>query len=74
MRADIAFLSEGVTLRGWLSRPEKRTAPVPAVVMAHGVFSTKEMDWASFAEACSGLLFEQTISAQHDELAKYLKP
>jgi len=50
MRADSSFQSDGVTLRGWLYRPEKAKAQVPAIVMSHGFSATKEMDLAGFAE------------------------
>ncbi|MEU2275720.1 alpha/beta hydrolase, partial [Nocardia rhamnosiphila] len=52
MREDVEFLSGGVTLRGWLYRPEDRTDPVPLVVMTHGFAGVKE--WvAPFAEVFS---------------------
>jgi fermentation-respiration switch protein FrsA (DUF1100 family) len=50
MRTDIAFASDGATLRGWLYRPDKAAAPAPAIVMAHGFSATKEMDLPAFAE------------------------
>ena len=50
MRTDIAFSSDGVTLRGWLYRPDGAAARVPAIVMAHGFSATKEMDLPGFAE------------------------
>lgn len=50
MRTDTAFSSDGVTLRGWLYRPDGATARVPAIVMAHGFSATKEMDLPGFAE------------------------
>jgi dienelactone hydrolase len=43
MRQDIQFDAEGVTLRGWLYRPDQATGPVPTVVMAHGLSCVKEM-------------------------------
>ncbi|MGW0180475.1 alpha/beta hydrolase [Nocardia sp. NPDC003345] len=49
MREDVEFLSGGVTLRGWLYRPDPGTDPVPLVVMTHGFAGVKE--WvAPFAE------------------------
>ena len=51
MRLDIEFDAEGVTLRGWLYRPDEATGPVPTVVMAHGFSAVKEMYLDSFAEA-----------------------
>ena len=53
MRTDIAFSSDGVTLRGWLYRPDGAATRVPAIVMAHGFSATKEMDLPSFAETFS---------------------
>ena len=51
MREDVEFDAEGVTLRGWLYRPDGATGPVPTVVMAHGFSAVKEMYLDSFAEA-----------------------
>jgi fermentation-respiration switch protein FrsA (DUF1100 family) len=52
MREDVEFLSDGVSLRGWLYRPEGRTGAVPLVVMTHGFAGVKE--WvAPFAEVFS---------------------
>ena len=51
MRQDIEFDAEGVTLRGWLYRPDGAAGPVPTVVMAHGFSAVKEMDLDGFAEA-----------------------
>jgi uncharacterized protein len=51
MRQDIQFDAEGVTLRGWLYRPDGAGGPVPTVVMAHGFSAVKEMYLDSFAEA-----------------------
>ena len=50
MRNDIAFPSDGVTLRGWLYRPDDRPGDRPAIVMAHGFSATKEMYLDDFAE------------------------
>lgn len=51
MRDDIDFRTEdGVTLRGWLYRPDGAKDPVPAIVMAHGFSATKEMYLDRFAE------------------------
>lgn len=50
MRQDVAFPTEdGVTLRGWLYRPEQGTEPFPVIVMAHGFSATKEMHLDDFA-------------------------
>ncbi|WP_406277322.1 alpha/beta hydrolase [Nocardia sp. NBC_00881] len=49
MRADVEFVSQGVTLRGWLYRPTDTAADAPLVVMTHGFAGVKE--WvAPFAE------------------------
>ena len=50
MRDDIAFASDGATLRGWLYRPEGALGRRPAIVMAHGFSATKEMFLDDFAE------------------------
>ena len=50
MRKDIAFQSDGVTLRGWLYRPDSGADDRPAIVMAHGFSATKEMYLDDFAE------------------------
>ncbi len=50
MREDIAFASDGVTLRGWLYRPQGAAGLCPAIVMAHGFSATKEMFLDDFAE------------------------
>src|SRR5688500_13083492 len=42
VRTDVEFRSEGVTLRGWLYRPESSTEPTPLVVMAHGFVGHRE--------------------------------
>lgn len=51
-REDISFKTcDGVTLRGWLYRPENSgSAPLPCLVMAHGFTALKEMDLNTFAE------------------------
>jgi len=41
-RTDVEFQSEGVTLRGWLYRPEGVEGPTPLVVMAHGFIGHRE--------------------------------
>jgi uncharacterized protein len=40
--SDIELDAEGVTLRGWLYRPETQAAKAPVVVMAHGYNCLKE--------------------------------
>ncbi len=49
MREDIAFSSDGATLRGWLYHPQTAQGPSPAIVMAHGFSATKEMFLDDFA-------------------------
>ena len=52
MRTDVEFPGfGGVSLRGWLYRPEAIDGPAPAVVMAHGFSATRHMGLAPFAEA-----------------------
>jgi fermentation-respiration switch protein FrsA (DUF1100 family) len=58
MREDVSFATDdGVTLRGWLYRPDGGAAPHPLVVMCHGFSATKEMYLDDFAEvfAAAGL-------------------
>jgi uncharacterized protein len=51
MRDDVEFATEdGVTLRGWLYRPDEGTGPFPVIVMAHGFSATKEMYLDDYAE------------------------
>jgi len=51
MREDVEFATEdGVTLRGWLYRPEAGGGPFPVIVMAHGFSATKEMYLDDFAD------------------------
>ena len=51
-REDIEFDAEGVTLRGWLYRPDAADPdhPVPGIVMAHGFSAVKEMGSDRYAE------------------------
>lgn len=48
---DIEFDAEGVTLRGWLYRPQPRTPRAPVVVMAHGYNCLKEFYLDKYAAA-----------------------
>ena len=57
MRTDIAFDSDGATLRGWLYRPEGAKEAVPIIVMAHGFSATKELFLDDFAEVFCGAGF-----------------
>jgi hypothetical protein len=51
MRSDVEFPGfGGVTLRGWLYRPETE-APAAGIVMAHGFSATRHMGLAAYAEA-----------------------
>jgi fermentation-respiration switch protein FrsA (DUF1100 family) len=56
-RQSIAFMSQGLTLRGWLYLPVGGGAPAPAVIMAHGFSAVKEQYLDRYAEvfAASGL-------------------
>ncbi|WP_194813427.1 alpha/beta hydrolase [Nocardia sp. XZ_19_385] len=52
MRVDVEFASDGVTLRGWLYRPDDARGTTPLVVMTHGFAGVKE--WvAPFADVFS---------------------
>lgn len=51
MRQDVSFNAEGVTLRGWLYKPDSGTSECAAVVMAHGYSAVKEMYLDSYADA-----------------------
>ena len=50
MREDVEFTSAGLTLRGWLYRPDGAAGNRPAVVMSHGFSAVKEQGLASYAE------------------------
>jgi uncharacterized protein len=50
MRSEIEFDAEGVTLRGWLYRPDDAADRLPTVVMAHGFSAVKEMYLDTYAE------------------------
>ncbi len=56
-REDIEFSAEGVTLRGWLYRPEAASQPVPGIVMAHGYNCIKELYLDKFAECFAQMGF-----------------
>jgi fermentation-respiration switch protein FrsA (DUF1100 family) len=49
--ADIEFDAEGVTLRGWLYRPQSSRSASPVVVMAHGYNCLKEFYLDKYAAA-----------------------
>src|SRR3954464_7887496 len=50
MRTDIKFNASGITLRGWLYRPDTSEESLPVVVMAHGFTATKEMTLDQYAD------------------------
>jgi fermentation-respiration switch protein FrsA (DUF1100 family) len=50
MREDIEFRSSGLTLRGWLYRPDHAGGDRPAVVMSHGFSAVKEQGLDGFAQ------------------------
>lgn len=50
MRDEIAFTSEGRTLRGWFYPPTGRAGPAPAIVMAHGFSAVKEQYLDRYAD------------------------
>jgi cephalosporin-C deacetylase-like acetyl esterase len=50
MRRNIEFKADGVTLRGWLYKPNKGKKPFPIVAMAHGFSGIKEMGLDLYAE------------------------
>lgn len=56
-RRDIAFDSDGVTLRGWFYPAAGATGPAPVIVMCHGFAAVKEMYLDKYAEtfAAAGL-------------------
>jgi cephalosporin-C deacetylase-like acetyl esterase len=50
-REDVEFkTADGVTLRGWLYKPESGSTKGPCLVMHHGFSALKEMDLDTFAE------------------------
>lgn len=61
MRKDIEFNAEGVRLRGWLYRPERADAKLPAIVMAHGFSAVKEMYLDRFAECFAAAGFAALV-------------
>ncbi len=50
MREDVEFTSSGLTLRGWLYRPDNASGDRPAVVMSHGFSAVKEQGLDGFAQ------------------------
>jgi fermentation-respiration switch protein FrsA (DUF1100 family) len=58
MRQDVEFTSAGLTLRGWLYRPDGVAGDRPAVVMSHGFSAVKEQGLDGFAQrfATAGMI------------------
>ena len=53
----VQFATEdGITLRGWLYRPDEGGGPYPVIVMAHGFSATREMHLEEFAEVFADVL------------------
>ena len=50
MRRDIDFKADGVTLRGWVYKPNKGSKPFPTIIMAHGFSGVKEMGLDQYAD------------------------
>src|SRR6188474_235522 len=50
MREDVEFTSAGLTLRGWLYRPDGSAGDRPAVVMSHGFSAVKEQGLDGLAQ------------------------
>ena len=50
MRRDIDFKADGVTLRGWMYKPNKGSKPFPTIIMAHGFSGVKEMGLDQYAD------------------------
>ena len=50
MRRDIDFKADGVTLRGWMYKPNKGSKPFPTIIMAHGFSGVKEMGLEQYAD------------------------
>src|SRR5215217_7198374 len=49
IRRDVAFVSEGADLKGWVYAPDSKP-PWPLVVMAHGFSATRHMTLGKYAE------------------------
>jgi fermentation-respiration switch protein FrsA (DUF1100 family) len=62
MRKDIEFKAEdGVTLRGWLFRPDNGSGPFPAIVLTHGYSAVKEMGLDKFGNAFAAAGFAALV-------------
>jgi fermentation-respiration switch protein FrsA (DUF1100 family) len=54
-RTDVTFSAKGTAVRAWLYLPERRPAPVPCIVMAHGLGGTKDAGLEPYAARfCDG--------------------
>jgi len=53
MRKEIEINAEGITLRGWLYKPDGKSESAPIVVMAHGFSAVKEQYLDRYAEVFS---------------------
>jgi dienelactone hydrolase len=49
LRKDVSFKVKGISLSAWLYLPENLSAPVPCIVMGHGLGATKDMGMESYA-------------------------
>jgi uncharacterized protein len=61
MRQEIAFNSDGVTLRGWLYLPDGGEHPFPSIVMAHGFALVKEQGLDRYAEVFAAAGFASVV-------------
>ncbi|UCE17700.1 MAG: alpha/beta hydrolase [Gemmatimonadota bacterium] len=48
-RKDVSFKVKGTSLSAWLFVPENVSAPVPCIIMGHGLGGTKDMGLESYA-------------------------
>lgn len=79
-REDIEFTSDGVTLRGWLYRPEGPSSSLPAVVLAGGWCYVRELVMPYYAEAfadagVAALVFDyQNLGVSDGDNRQHLDP
>ena len=80
-REDIEFVSEGVTVRGWLYHPTSGTAePPPVVVLAGGWCYVRELVMPYYAEAfadagVAALVFDyQNLGVSDGDVRQHLDP
>lgn len=62
-RRDVTFHVQGTPISGWLYRPADLAAPVPCIVMAHGLGGVKAAGLSAYAEryqaaGCAVLVFD----------------